>query len=145
MKIAIQTEPLDPWAQVAAYQEDRSALHRNFGATAVFVGTMRDFNEDVSVAAMTLEHYPGMTERQLESICSEALQRWNILDVLVIHRVGEVRPHEAIVLVAVWAAHRAPAYDANRFIMEYLKERAPFWKKEQRHDGARWVTKNTAG
>jgi molybdopterin synthase catalytic subunit len=106
---------------------------------------MRDLNEGDEVTAMTLEHYPGMTEKHLEKILQQAEQQWPLMDSLIIHRVGEVLPDDTIVLVAVWSAHRASAYDANRFIMEELKSSAPFWKKETLVDGTRWVEKNTPG
>jgi len=94
---------------------------------------------------MTLEHYPGMTERHLETICAEATARWGLLDTLVIHRVGLVLPGDPIVLVAAWSAHRAEAFTACRHIMEDLKSRAPFWKKETTAQGERWVARNTSG
>ena len=104
---------------------------------------MRDFNEGDEVRAMTLEHYPGMTEQYLEKISKEAKQRWDLIDCLIIHRVGDVSPNDPIVVVAVWSAHRAAAYEANRYLMEELKSRAPFWKKETLNQGSRWVEKNT--
>ena len=97
------------------------------------------------VTAMTLEYYPGMTEKHLEAISLEAARRWDILDSLIAHRVGEVQPGEPIVMVAVWSAHRAAAFDASRFLMEELKSRAPFWKKESLGEGSRWVEQNTPG
>ena len=106
---------------------------------------MRDFNEGDDVHAMSLEHYPGMTEQHLESICSAAAQKWPLLATLIVHRVGELEPGEPIVLVAVWSAHRAAAFEACRHIMEELKSRAPFWKKEILADGHRWVASNTPG
>ncbi len=109
------------------------------GAVASFIGTVRDVNDAAAVATMTLEHYPGMTEKALEAIVAEARARFDILDALVIHRVGELRPADQIVLVAVTSAHRGDAFDACRFIMDYLKTRAPFWKKEDTAEGARWV------
>lgn len=145
MNVEITDRPFDPWDRVREYQAQRLGKAGKYGATTVFVGTMRDFNEGDSVRGMTLEHYPGMTERQLEGICDEALKRWEIMDVLVVHRVGDVDPDEAIVLVAVWASHRASAYEANRFVIEYLKSKAPFWKKERLEEGERWVAENTPG
>ncbi len=109
------------------------------GAVAAFVGTVRDVNADASVAAMTLEHYPGMTEKALASIIDDAKARWAIADALVIHRVGALRPADQIVLVGVTSAHRGDAFAACEFIIDYLKTRAPFWKKEETPDGARWV------
>jgi len=107
---------------------------------------MRDYNEGVDVQSMVLDYYPGMTERQLEKILDTADQKWEIIDAYVVHRVGEIRPDETIVLVAVWSAHRGDAFDACRFIMEALKSTAPFWKKEVLGSGqTRWVEKNTNG
>lgn len=145
MHVSLRFDPFDPWLEIQSYQDDLTSPIVGFGATAVFVGTMRDFNDGEEVREMTLEHYPGMTERHLQSICEAAEAKWAVLDVLVIHRVGLVRPGDPIVLVAVWAAHRKEAYEANRYIMEDLKSKAPFWKKEQLSGGERWVEKNTPG
>ncbi len=145
MPIEIVTTAFDPFAAVQRRQqqlEDEIGAGR-YGASAIFIGSMRDFNEDHHVASMTLEHYPGMTEVSLEAICSEARQKWPILDALIVHRVGDIQPNDSIVLVAVWSAHRAAAYDANRFIMEALKSQAPFWKKETTPQGAKWVEQNS--
>ncbi len=139
MSVRVQREPFDPWQVLAAHRAD-AGLAGKYGATAVFVGTLRDFNQGQVVSGMTLEHYPGMTERQLEILCSEARNRWNILDVLVVHRHGPLDPNEAIVLVAVWAAHREEAFSACRYLIDELKTRAPFWKQEQTAEGRRWVT-----
>jgi molybdopterin synthase catalytic subunit len=116
-----------------------TAGRRDVGALASFVGLVRDANDGLGVAAMTLEHYPGMTEKALEAICTEAAARWNILDTLVIHRVGALRPGDRIVLVGVAGAHRGDAFAACEFIMDFLKTRAPFWKKETTPGGERWV------
>src|SRR5581483_5549696 len=129
--------------ELQRYQREQLDAGGKFGATLSFVGTMRDFNEGDTVAAMTLEHYPGMTEKHLDQICAEARRRWDIIDALIVHRVGELRPNEPIVLVAVWAAHRGAAFDAGRYLIEELKSRAPFWKKEQLAQGSRWVEHNT--
>ncbi len=145
MKIDLRTAPFDPWQEVGRHQQTAPDLASKYGATAVFVGTMRDFNEGEPVTVMTLEHYPAMTEKHLRQIAEQAQSRWDIFDVLIIHRVGEIRPNDPIVLVAVWSAHRAAAYDANRFIMEDLKSKAPFWKKEVLREGSRWVERNTPG
>jgi molybdopterin synthase catalytic subunit len=145
MSVSLREASFDPYAELVAYERQRFARPGAFGASASFVGTMRDLNEGDSVARMTLEHYPGMTERHLEAICSEASERWLLLDTLVIHRIGLVLPGDPIVLVAVWSAHRAEAFTACRHIMEDLKSRAPFWKKEVTADGERWVTRNTSG
>ena len=109
------------------------------GAVATFIGYVRDLNEGTGVSRMTLEHYPGMTERALEDICGEALERWDLVDLRVVHRVGALDPGEAIVLVAVSSAHRGEAFAACEFVMDYLKTQAPFWKKEETPEGSRWV------
>jgi molybdopterin synthase catalytic subunit len=144
MKTELREQPFDPWQEIHAYQETLPAMHGKFGATSVFVGSMRDFNVSDAVTSMFLEHYPEMTSRYLEIICNDAMQRWNILDVLTLHRVGKISPSDTIVLIAVWSAHREDAYSANRYILEELKHRAPFWKKETLTDNSeRWVTNNT--
>lgn len=145
MTVEIREQAFDPWQLLREYEQSHRDEHGGqFGATAVFVGTMRDFNEGDQVSAMNLEHYPGMTERHLQAICDEATQRWELLDTLIVHRVGDIQPADSIVLVAVWSAHRADAFDASRYLMEELKSRAPFWKKEQLSEGeSRWVEKNT--
>jgi molybdopterin synthase catalytic subunit len=143
MSTEIRDTEFDPCAELHRYEEEILSGGGKFGATVSFVGTMRDFNDSESVHAMTLEHYPGMTETHLDRILEEARRRWDILDALIIHRVGELNPNDPIVLVAVWSAHRAPAFDACRYLIEELKTRAPFWKKEQRPQGARWVEHNT--
>lgn len=145
MHILIRHSPFDPWQELVEYQNNPARPISAFGATAVFVGTMRDYNENEDVREMTLEHYPEMTERHLQSICNTAQDKWDIIDALVIHRVGLVRPGNPIVLVAVWSKHRKQAYEANRFIMEDLKSKAPFWKKERLLQGERWVEQNTPG
>ena len=109
------------------------------GAVASFVGLVRDANDGHPIRGMTLEHYPGMTEKALEEICREAHARWKLLDTLVIHRVGPLAPGDRIVLVGVSSAHRGEAFAACEFIMDYLKTRAPFWKREETPEGARWV------
>ncbi len=109
------------------------------GAVASFVGLVRDANDGHAISGMTLEHYPGMTEKALEDICREAHDRWKLLDTLVIHRVGPLKPGERIVLVGVSSAHRGEAFAACEFIMDYLKTRAPFWKREDTPQGSRWV------
>jgi molybdopterin synthase catalytic subunit len=134
---------LDPWVVLARYQAGFTLQDGQYGATAVFVGTMRDFNLGRTVQAMSLEHYPGMTEKQLEQIDTTAKQRWDILDSLIAHRVGKVYPGDPIVLVAVWSVHRDAAFEASRYLIEELKARAPFWKKEEHKDAARWVEENT--
>ncbi|AEF98980.1 molybdenum cofactor biosynthesis protein MoaE [Methylomonas methanica] len=146
MLIKLCEAVVDPWREIAAYQAGLTHLAGKFGATAVFVGSMRDFNQGDDVSSMFLEHYPGMTEKQLHYIVEQAQVQWPILDSLVIHRVGLVKPEDVLVVVAVWSAQRGDAFDASRFIMENLKSRAPFWKKEVLASGAeRWVEKNTDG
>lgn len=144
MAVEIRQDVFDPGAEVLRYQERLGATAK-YGATVTFVGTMRDYNDGQTVRRMTLEHYPGMTEKHLQAISDEARRRWDVLDTLIIHRVGEVLPDQPIVLVAVWSAHRAAAFDACRYLIEELKNRAPFWKKEQLQSGARWVEQNTPG
>ena len=135
MKILVDEKDFDAGAEIAALREGNPQI----GAVASFVGLVRDTNAGNDVAGMTLEHYPAMTQRALEAIVAEAGQRWALLDVTVIHRVGELRPSDQIVLVAVASSHRADAFAACEFIMDYLKTQAPFWKKEQTPAGARWV------
>lgn len=136
----------DPWQEIQNYQQATGILDGQVGATNVFIGTLRDFNDGTAVKGMTLEHYPGMTERQLEIIISEAARQWPVIDALVIHRVGDILPNEPIVLVAVWTSHRGDAFDASRHIMEALKSKAPFWKKERLVSAdSRWVKENTNG
>ncbi|MCW9014181.1 MAG: molybdenum cofactor biosynthesis protein MoaE [Gammaproteobacteria bacterium] len=144
MASEIHTQAFDPWQAIQHYQQAHMAAGK-YGATASFVGTMRDFNEGDEVQVMTLEHYPGMTESYLDKICEEARQRWDIMDCLIVHRVGDIQPNDPIVLTCVWSAHRAAAFEACRYLMEELKSRAPFWKKETLPEGHRWVEKNTEG
>ena len=144
MTVELSTAAFDPWQRLVAYQGEH--LRRaGFGATAVFVGTMRDFNDGEPVDGMVLEHYPGMTERQLEKIVRECTGEHEVLEVLLVHRVGEIAPGEPIVLVAVWSAHRAEAFTVCRALMEALKQRAPFWKRERTGAGERWISENTPG
>ncbi len=135
MPVRIQTKDFDAGAEIAALRRDNAKV----GAVASFIGVCRDANDGDAVTKMTLEHYPGMTERALEKIIAEAKARWDVMDVLVIHRVGELEPADQIVLVVVAGAHRGEAFAACEFIMDYLKTRAPFWKKEETPQGARWV------
>lgn len=135
MHIRIQEADFDVGAELAALRAGDARV----GALASFVGLVRDSNDGAGVRGMTLEHYPGMTEKALAAIVDEAGQRWPIYDALVIHRVGPLRPCDQIVLVAVTASHRGEAFAACEFIMDYLKTRAPFWKCEETPDGARWV------
>ncbi len=145
MSVSIRESAFDPWKETQLYQQEFLGETGQFGATASFIGTMRDFNDGDQVDGMTLEHYPGMTEKHLDKIISEAMSRWDIIDCLLIHRVGDLFPDDPIVLVVVWSAHRGAAFDGCRFIMEELKSRAPFWKKEKLGLKERWVAKNTDG
>ena len=133
--IVVREEPFDPAAELARFCAGRTDV----GGIAVFVGRVRDHDGREPIRAMTLEHYPGMTERMLERLEAEARRRWPLLDVLVIHRVGRMVPGEPIVLVATAAAHRREAFAACEFLIDWLKTRAPFWKLEETPSGARWV------
>ncbi len=144
MLIEIRKKPFNAYAEMQYYL-DSLVIDGKYGATANFVGTMRDFNEDKKVTYMTLEHYPGMTEKHLNAIAKEAIEKWQLLDVLILHRIGKVKITEDIVLVACWSAHRKEAFESCRMIMEQLKSSAPFWKKEETGSGAKWVEKNTPG
>ena len=135
MAVRVQREDFDIGAEIAAFRRADAGI----GAIASFIGLVRDVNDGEAVAGMTLEHYPGMTKKALAGIIAEAKDRWDIVDALVIHRVGELKPLDQIVLVVVTGAHRGEAFAACEFIMDYLKTQAPFWKKEQTSQGARWV------
>jgi len=143
VKIEIRNVTFDPYREIALYQQTLAG--GQYGATACFIGSMRDYNEGKQVHGMLLEYYPGMTEKHISRICEHATARWSLLDCLVIHRAGQININEAIVVIAVWAGHRGDALDACKFIIEDLKSKAPFWKKEQLDDGAQWVEKNTSG
>ena len=140
MAVRVQTEDFDVGAEMVAMRHGNAKI----GAIASFVGVVRDLNEGADVAEMTLEHYPGMTEKALEKIVAEARARWDIYDALVVHRVGTLKPTDQIVLVVVACAHRGEAFQACEFLMDYLKARAPFGKKEKTAEGARWVDARTA-
>lgn len=145
MSSKIIESEFDPWQEIQQHQSQTN-LDKQFGATATFLGSMRDFNDDADVSEMVLEHYPEMTQRYLEKLESEAKQKWPaLLDCLIIHRVGQILPADSIVLIACWSAHRRAALDATSWLIEELKQRAPFWKKETRKEGTRWVEKNTDG
>lgn len=135
MTVRVQQEDFDVGAEIAALRRANAKV----GAVASFVGIVRDVNEGGAVEEMALEHYPGMTERSIEEIITQARGRWKIYDALVVHRIGTLRPTDQIVLVVVTSGHRADAFAACEFIMDYLKTRAPFWKKEKTPSGARWV------
>jgi molybdopterin synthase catalytic subunit len=135
MPVRIQTEDFDLSVELKKLRAGDARV----GAVAAFVGTVRDRNDGSEVAAMTLEHYPGMTEKSLEEIIEKAKARWDIYDVLIIHRVGPLQIEDQIVLTAVTSAHRGEAFAACEYVMDYLKTLAPFWKKEDTPEGARWV------
>lgn len=144
MAILICPEPFHPYAEIVKHNATLDI--GSFGATTSFVGTMRDFNEGDDVKSMNLEHYPGMTEKQLELIISRAYEQWPVDEALIVHRVGVIHPGDPIVLTAIWSGHRAAAFDACRFLIESLKHEAPFWKKEILNDNtSRWVATNTPG
>ena len=135
MSVRVQEQDFDVSAELALMRRGNPKI----GAIASFVGVVRDINEGDSVATMTLEHYPGMTEKAIIEIIDQARGRWEVLDALVIHRVGTLKPTDQIVLVIVASTHRGDAFAACEFIMDYLKTQAPFWKKEITPKGARWV------
>ena len=134
-RVSVQMADFDLGAEVAALRAADPAV----GAVAAFIGTVRDRNDGLGVSAMELEHYPGMTERAIEAMIDVAMQRFDIRAARVIHRVGPLRPLDQIVMVAVTSGHRGQAFQACEFLMDYLKTQAPFWKKEQTSEGARWV------
>jgi molybdopterin synthase catalytic subunit len=134
-RVSIQTADFDLSAEVAALRAGDARV----GAVCAFVGTVRDRNDGLSVSTMELEHYPGMTEKAIEAMIDAACQRFELFGVRVIHRVGLLQPQDQIVLVAVTSAHRGESFQACEFLMDYLKTQAPFWKKEQTPEGARWV------
>ena len=135
MSVRVQTEDFDIGAEIAQLRKGNAKI----GAIASFIGLVRDMNEGDDVSTMTLEHYPGMTEKALEDIVAQAKARWELYDALVVHRVGRLLPLDQIVLVVVTSAHRGDAFSACEFLMDYLKTQAPFWKKEETAKGAHWV------
>jgi molybdopterin synthase catalytic subunit len=135
MSVRVQVEDFDVARELAQLRAGNAKV----GAVAAFIGIVRDLNDTADVRTLTLEHYPGMTEKALAGIVAEASQRWAIYDALVVHRVGKLEPTDQIVLVAVSSAHRGDAFAACEFIMDYLKTKAPFWKKEDTPAGERWV------
>ncbi len=135
MKISVQTSDFDVSNELAIMRSSNPAI----GAVVNFVGLVRDRNDGQTVSAMELEHYSGMTEKSLQAIAEQAQQRWNLLEVLIIHRVGVLQPKDQIVMVAAASAHRGEAFAACEFMMDYLKTEAPFWKKETTPEGERWV------
>src|SRR5690349_3054409 len=134
-RVRVQAEDFDAGRELDAMTAGRTDV----GALASFVGLVRAANDGSAVSAMTLEHYPGMTEKALEDICAQAMSRWDLIDTLVIHRIGALKPGDRIVLVGVASAHRGEAFEACEFIMDYLKTRAPFWKREDTPEGSKWV------
>jgi molybdopterin synthase catalytic subunit len=137
--VRVQAEDFDAGIELSALRVGKPEV----GAVASFVGIVRDHNvvadQQAHVGALTLEHYPGMTERSLEDICLQACARWSLIDVLVVHRYGRLTPTDQIVMVATSSSHRGDAFDACRFVMDWLKTDAPFWKKETTSAGERWV------
>jgi molybdopterin synthase catalytic subunit len=134
MRIVVQSAPFDFGAEAQSF----ASGHKDMGAIVTFTGVVRDLEGD-TLDRMVIEHYPGMTEKALETIATEAMSRWGLGDALVIHRFGELRPGDMIMMVATAAPHRVDAFDAAEFLMDYLKSRAPFWKQEFTSDGGAWV------
>jgi len=134
-RVRVQEADFDVGRELDALTQGR----RDVGGLASFVGLVRDANDGHAIRGMTLEHYPGMTEKALEDICAQANGRWDLVDIVVVHRVGKLAPGDRIVLVGVASAHRGEAFAACEFIMDYLKTRAPFWKREDTPEGPRWV------
>ena len=134
-RVAIQTQDFDLAREITALRAD----DKRVGAVCSFIGTVRDRNDGSSVSSMELEHYPGMTEKSIEAMIDEAVARFDIFGVRVVHRVGLLQPLDQVVMVAVTSAHRGTSFQACEFLMDYLKTQAPFWKKEQTPKGARWV------
>lgn len=144
MRVEVCSSAFSPWKELQGYIEKSRKEKEKDGACNVFVGTMRDTRDGRTVRSMKLEHYPEMTQGHLQRIAEDALQRYGLSDILLLHRVGEMEPGADIVLVAVWSPHRAAAYEANRHIMEDLKSTAPLWKLECLEDGSEhWVENNT--
>jgi molybdopterin synthase catalytic subunit len=134
-RVSIQTQDFDLQVEVARLRQNDPRV----GAVCTFLGTVRDRNDGQNVSTMELEHYPGMTETSIEAMIDEAFKRFHIFGARVVHRVGLLQPQDQIVLVAVTSAHRGESFQACEFLMDYLKTQAPFWKKEQTPEGARWV------
>ena len=141
MKIQLYAHPFNPWEELNSYHLHDEAVSGRIGAACTFIGTMRDFNEGDNVSAMHLEHYPEMTAAYMQKIADEAQRKWDVEDILMIHRYGDIQPNDTIVLLAVWSAHREAAFSACRYLIEELKTRAPFWKKETllADNSTRWV------
>lgn len=143
--IALHFGPFDPYVALSEFSRERVHDRARYGAEAHFIGTLRDFNEGRAVERLWLEHYPGMTERELARLVAEERQRLAFGPALIVHRVGDVQPGETLVLVALWSPHRKAALEGTRALIERLKYEAPLWKREQGPDGIRWVEKNTPG
>ena len=143
--ISLRDHPFDPYAELSEFSSQLGKRRHLYGAESHFIGTMRSFNEGDSVSALWLEHYPGMTEREIARIVDEERTRLQFGPALVIHRTGKLEPGESIVLIAVFSSHRRAALDGTQQIIERLKHEAPFWKKEQTPEGERWVSSNTKG
>jgi len=135
MTVRVQGDDFDVGVEIAQLR----AGNPKIGAVASFVGIVRDINEGATVGSITLEHYPGMTEKSLAAIAEQAKKRWSLYDVLIVHRIGTLAPTDQIVLVVTTSLHRGDAFSACQFVMDYLKTEAPFWKKEVTADGVRWV------
>ena len=133
VRLSVQDVPFDAGREISALQLS------GVGGISVFVGVVRDVNDDAEVRGLTLEHYPGMTEKQIRTIIDEAMARWDIKAVTVIHRIGELAPGDEIVFVGTASAHRGEAFDACEYIIDFLKTRATFWKKESTKDVDRWL------
>ena len=144
VQIELRDSSFDSFQEVFEYRKTLSKTD-DHGACSTFAGTMREYNEGDRVIAMYLEHYPGMTEHQLEEIVSRVCQTYEVLNGFLLHRIGKVYPGEDIVLISIWSTHRKDAFGACREIMETLKSTAPFWKKETLAEGDRWVKNNTPG
>jgi molybdopterin synthase catalytic subunit len=139
-RVSIQTDDFDAGEVIARLR----AHDKRVGAVCTFTGTVRDRNDGQTVSSMELEHYPGMTEKAIEAMVDEAVARFGVYGVRVIHRVGLLQPLDQVVMVAVTSAHRGTSFQACEFLMDYLKTQAPFWKKEQTPNGARWVDARVA-
>ncbi len=139
------SKPLNPYKALEQYDKRLRSSCSSIGASTYFIGNMRDVNESRTVKSMLLEYYPGMTEKELNRVAEEAKKKWDLVDILLLHRVGRVYPNDTIVVIGIWSTHRADAFEACRYIMEILKSDVPIWKKEQRLDGEHWVSRNTKG
>ena len=139
------SKPLNPYKALEQYDKRLRSSCASIGASTYFIGNMRDVNESRTVKSMLLEYYPGMTEKELNRVAEEAKKKWDLVDILLLHRVGRVYPNDTIVVIGIWSTHRADAFEACRYIMEILKSDVPIWKKEQRLDGEHWVSRNTKG